>query len=351
MLFHYACSDQYRRVGYTHFSQLIRKFIAGHGGSLPSMPLRHAIIALAASSLPPSRFGEEKNKHMSKAICALGSKSPETVEDTDLLTAYILWRTTPSKDQGLMHIKGMVAILNTLHEKAGNKNHVDDIFKSLRPLFVDYLLPEMEMSTTQIRAYADQVNACSFALPSWNERFQSFVAFEGSQVQERIPGTHFLIRASALFKIFRYDYFTMLCLLRLKQEREEKQIVAGDKYRDESILKWITEALESPESAELDRVAEVALNSRMEAPWGASDVGRASIANVATRLLLLFCGERSILQTLHSTECLMLATRLVSLVKISFQLRKTERRLVRSWLFLGGLPMSKSISNVSQVMG
>jgi len=351
MLFYYACSDQYRKVGYNHFSQLMRKFVAGHGGFLPNMPLRHAIIALAASSLPPSRFGEEQSKHMSKAICALGRKSPETVDDTDLLTAYILWRTTPSKDEGLMHIKGMVAILNTLHEKGRKRNHVDDIFTSLRPLFVDYLLPEMGMSTSQMRAYADQVYACSFALPSWNERFQSFLAFEGSQVQETIPGTHVLISAGALFKIFRYDYFTMLCLLRLKYEREGNQVVERDKFRDDPILKWISEALQSPESAELDMVAEMALNSRREAAWGESDVGRASMANVAARLLLLFCGESPILQILHSTECLMLATRLVSLIKISSQLRRTERRLVRSWLFLGGLPMRTSISNAIQVMG
>src|SRR5271156_5816444 len=119
LLFRYSCSDEYQKVGYYHFSRLVRKFVAGYGGILPSIPLRHAIIALAASSLPPSQFEVKKLEHMQWAIAGLAKKPAETIDDADLLTAYILWRTTRCKDEGLAHIKGMVAIMNILEARAG----------------------------------------------------------------------------------------------------------------------------------------------------------------------------------------------------------------------------------------
>ena len=338
LLFQFACSDDYQRVGYYHFSQLMRKFVGAFGGNLPSGSLQHAILGLAAYSLPRPQFEQRKNEHLAKAISLLRQKSLDKIDDTDLFTAYILWRTTPCKDEGLVHIKGMVAILNILQEKASNT----DTFACLRPLFVEYLLPEPQMTLSQTQAYAQQLGMCSFPIPSRDERIRAFDLFQESYVLEKIPGSHHLIAARALFKVFRYDYFQMLCALRLVHDREENQIVENDRYLDLEMVRWKC-ALDSADSCQLLRTADAALDSRVDSYWGDSCyLERACLANLSTRLLLMFLNGPTILDAMRSTQCIALASKLVSMIRVSPSFRATQRPLFHSWLFLGGLALPVS---------
>lgn len=335
LLFHYAISDDYKQRGYFHVSQFVRTFVAGYGGLLISCPLRHAIIAVAALSLPEEQFGEQRIEYMQKAFHALIEKNEDMIDDADILAAYLLWRTTQSKDQGLVHIKGMVAILDTLQKKIMNSG----AFVTLRPLFVEYLLPEPQMSIAQIRHYADEYGkgAKAYPIPTWNDRFNLFDIFQDHRGFERIPGSHFLVRARALVVVLRYDYFDILCALQLMHEEELKGV---EKVPYVSMGRF-EEVLASRESQQLLQLTDLALYSRIDSQWEEStNLTLACLSNLACHLSFLILKGDTILQGMQTVEFKSMSARFVSMIRVSSNLRPTHLRLLRSWLFLAGLGLS-----------
>ena len=343
LLFHYACSDEYLRTGYFHVSAFVRTFVAGHGGRLITCPLRYSILAVAALNLPSAQFGELRNEYMQKAFEALIEKREDTIDDADILAAYLLWRTTQSKDEGLVHIKGMVAVMNTLQKKLLGSA----AFARLRPLFVEYLLPEPQMSLAQMRHYADEYKhgAKLYPIPQWDDRFQLFDdVFHDSRGYEKIPGTHLLIRARAMFRVLRYDYFDTLCGLQLKYEEEQKGI--------ESVPYVSLERFEalgrSEESKLLMDIIDQSLDSpRIDTQWTeAIHLALACLSNIAFHMGLIILKSNTIIEGLKSEEFMLLSKKLLSAIRVSSNLRPLYSRVMRAWVFLASLRLQslKSIA-------
>jgi hypothetical protein len=339
LLFHYACSDEYLERGFFHVSAFVRCFVSGSGGRLITCPLRYSILAVAALSLPSGQFGELKTDYMAKAFQALIEKDEGMIDDADILAAYLLWRTTQSKDEGLVHIKGMVAVMNTLQSKVLGSA----AFARLRPFFVEYLLPEPQMELAQIRHYSDEYNSGAklYPIPTWDDRFQLYDdVFHDSRGYERIPGSHRLIRARAMFRVLRYDYFDTLCGLKLKWGAEQKGVESVPYVSLERF-----EALgESDESKLLMEIVDKSLESpRIDSQWTeATNLALACFSNLAFHLGLIMLKSDTILEGIKKREFLVLSIKFLAALRASSNLRPIHSRIMRSWVFLASLPLSST---------
>jgi hypothetical protein len=90
-----------------------------YGEDIPHRPLRHAVLAFAASLLPQSDFRVQSEHHLNEATSALRLRvcSPEHLDETDFFAAgmlmWISWIKARTEDAG-KHMGGVMPLLQRL---------------------------------------------------------------------------------------------------------------------------------------------------------------------------------------------------------------------------------------------
>ena len=330
LLFQYAYSDElFQDKSSWTLLRLMRKFIAGYGGTLSSPSLRHAILALAAHKLPAAQFGEQETKHTQNAIIALRKKTVNTVDDSDLLATLILSNTARTRNEHLIHRNGMLACLNIL---LSTRTVVrQEIVACFRPLFVEYLFPGGIRSLDSIKGCAQSFNLVAFSVPTWDDRLRGMTeVLQNSATSPLVP------RLGTTVSVLRWACWDMVNALVLAHDREEKQGTDCDACLGWMTSKWRND-LQQAECIQLLTVTEEMLKNDTVA-WQ-DDRCLPITYYLAARLLFLLIENISILDGLRTAEAISTAWKLASFIRTTEKDVRFDKPEIRAFLFLAGLAL------------
>ena len=233
-LFQYVYSEEYYDLqGKWTVLQLLRKFRAGYGGTIPCPSLRHAILALGADDIPLTGYRAKKFEHKQKAFRALMSKTTETVDDGDLFATFILLIISnhgPTHNEETIHRDGLLSILNILY----SRTREGFSFEYFRPYFVECLFPFTLTSLDDIKSHVRRCRMISFPLPTYEKRIQSY----SELVMDYPMQTNVLPHGLAVLNILGYDLCDMMPALIMMHEREERHSFEWDAYLRMMMVKW-----------------------------------------------------------------------------------------------------------------
>jgi hypothetical protein len=120
-LLEFAYSDIFERAGGSIMGSLLKKFATIFSPAINSSSLRHATLAFAIAFTPPTFFDEERLEYHSNQACKVFlTKTPATLDETDLFAAFLLtFLACVYRDlfRFGIHLKGFVAILKELRNK------------------------------------------------------------------------------------------------------------------------------------------------------------------------------------------------------------------------------------------
>ena len=346
ILFEYIYSDDF----FDEYSvwvvvRLLRLFRAGYGGTIPSLSLRHAILAFAAYVIPSAAACESTViEHKSKAFRALISKTAQSIDDADLFATCLLSSISmESDDEDATHIQGMLSILNILYSST-RRSMAQDIFACFRPIFVYAVLPANILTVDSIIKRIQLYRGVSFTLPTFDERLRPEL-----ETLAIIPDWRWHVGSNddAHFYVLRNDIIEMIYGLVLVHEREYKQSTAGDVYLQLMIAKWKAD-IEHPDCCRLLSISERLLQTNASK----EDDDRIKIlciANLTTLFLFRLCSGTTISQALCTSETISIAMNLLSLIRImgdminfSYRDKCYLRWFLRQCLFLGSLALTQS---------
>ena len=120
---------------------VIKRLPTIYGLSLPSEPLRHAILALSAAYIGNMHHVEQMESHSCKAKAWLIKRlyTPSLIDEFDVLASFILaiqaWRRSDSLHEISVHVRGCASMLQYL----ASQLRLSDVLKVFGPLIFDYL--------------------------------------------------------------------------------------------------------------------------------------------------------------------------------------------------------------------
>jgi hypothetical protein len=335
-LFQYLLSDEFLFRGNVWlFPELTRKFVAGYGGQLPSSSLRHALLALAITSLPLAPLENKLEDYKSVTCRELIKKDYETVDDADLLATNILWWITEDLDQRVLHTKGALSILTALTSNTTRPNTLQTVFRLFRPLFEDSLHltaigPGRPISHQMIPTCAT----------SFRDRVECY--YELSVVDTNV----LYYENTQLIHLFSI-YLSMLEYLELSLQRTKNGVTGCDASLESSIvgikdmLKW----------NEYRRVCEI------YDALGCGAIGMEEtnpeaiitcILDLSVRFQLTLFDSTSIFQALQTSESIDAASKLIAFIQLLESERyfsDTQLNGLQMFRYLGGLALSHSTGN------
>jgi hypothetical protein len=151
LLFQFALSEEFLHLqGKRRFeAKLLRKFVAGYGGAIPSSSLRYAVFSWAAKHLPSPQF--ESQMEDNKLLCyrALIKRKRE-VDDADLFATFILALIADNDGERWTHLNGMKSILTSLTSKTPNEGTSFPVFLCFRPFFEAELIQSTPVTENNV---------------------------------------------------------------------------------------------------------------------------------------------------------------------------------------------------------
>jgi hypothetical protein len=345
LLFQYAYSEEFNEQhGNWNAVRLIREFRAGYGGFIPCPSLRHAIIAMAASYLPPVQFQKHFLAHIKQASHALTKVDVGKIEGGDLLAAAILSYLC-DETESRIHYDEMCSILDHLSSPRAEKGHTLDIFTYFRPIFSQWMIYRWFWSLDEFKSRAPLYSMVLAQLPTFAEVMQSsrrlygYVPFgESKSIMSVVEVANALL----------FGVRQMLISLQLARAKEQEQTTEWDMYLNSMRAKW-KECYGSPECLEIHRICEAALE-KSDFSWVDNQfVSVCCVLYLLIRLLLHLLDGNTILEALCAPETVSTARKLITFMDISESVLRAccspaYSSMFRGILFLGGsvLPMSRS---------
>jgi hypothetical protein len=141
LLFQFALSEEpsHLRRNQRVVVLLLRKFVAGYGGAIPSSSLRYAVFTWAAKQLPSAQFESQMEDNKLLSYRALIKRKTE-VDDADLFATFLLARVADDVDERWVHLNGLKSILASLTSKTQKEGTSSPMFLCFRPFFEDELI-------------------------------------------------------------------------------------------------------------------------------------------------------------------------------------------------------------------
>src|SRR5277367_2818257 len=339
LLFQFAFSPESYDLAYTKLDTLlIRKFMGSYGGYICSAALRHAILAFAACSLPPA-FERQRIRHTILASQELRKQKVDTIDDSHLLTAYLLSsQSGTSKQEMIAHAKGMVAIFNILQSSVHGNTFA---FASntpapacFRPYFLEMVLPGGICVFLDPKSSMLLCQSISTPFATWDERVQLQYLLYDIPRQSSSKET--------VFEILYWDLCDIISLIELFQERRDRHMEQWNSYLDKLLARWKSD-VESSEGRELLLKLDEAISSDIALrEEDAVLLKDACMLCASVKLLILMLEGATMLEALRSPEAVSLSLMLLSFIRLHKGRVKWGRRQspAQQLVFLGGLALT-----------
>ena len=335
LLFQFALSNDFYKLATTKSdSLLIRKFWGSYGGYIPSAALRHSILAFAASYLPET-FKRQRIEHTLKASQELRKQNVYTIEDSHLLTAYLLSNQSklPAEER-LIHSKGLIAIIDVLHSPVNGNTIGSDHLACFRPYFLEMVLPGGVCAFLDTTNSMQLCQSISTPFATWEDRVHLQRMLSEIPTQSWNKGT--------AFEILFWDLCDIFSLIELFRERANLRVLRWSLCLDKLLERWRRD-VDSSECRELAMRLEAAIDNNR--PFRDDSLFKdACILCLAVKLLVHLLEGPKILEALRSPEAVSLSWMLVSFIRLHKGKMKWGRRQATALqvVFLGGLALNPS---------
>lgn len=153
---------------------LIKILSSEFGPSINSLPLRHALLALSASTLPAAQYQQQSSYHNTQAYMRLNQnlRNPNSLTAADICTAHVLMVTaaaTKSTRELAIHIKGFMAMWTYL----SSKGPLSELLSLLGPFFFDSILLCQFVCTAKEDS-VPFISTCDFVNDDFSRRSSGF---------------------------------------------------------------------------------------------------------------------------------------------------------------------------------